>query len=352
MSHSSHTVGQYDSQVPISRANYNKAISLADAVSASNSDLIYSPSEPERAVSEVCSQSPVQDELDRIHLVEPQDLEQVSDSSRLVALKKPQGLEMEPFRLLAARLRQLRDHTRLKTLQLCSCVDNEGKSLISANLALTLARGTEKVLLIEGDLRRPCFHDLLKLSNHGHGLVNYLSGDEPLANVVCRLNSLPLWVLPAGESLASPLDFLQPQRLSTLVSVISDSFDWIIIDSPPLIPFGDASVWGQVADGTLLVVRPGVTPKKAMHQAISGPDTLKLLGIVVNESYIRDGYRGMEILTRLFEMTMAVWRCTTRRAREVIERGMEIGTRSFEMTMAAGRNITQRVRETIEKGYR
>jgi len=352
MSHSSQTVGQYDPPGTVSRPTYNNAISIADAVPESNNDLSYSSSEAERAMREVGSRSAVQNELDTIHLVEPQGVEEVSDSSRLVALKDPQALEMEPFRLLAARLRQMREHTRLKTLHLSSCVENEGKSVIAANLALTLARGTEKVLLIEGDLRRPCFHDWLKLSNHGQGLVDYLAGDEPLSNVVCRLNSPPLWVLPAGESVAPPLGFLQSQRLLNLVNVLSESFDWIIIDSPPLIPFGDGNVWGRVADGTLLVVRPGFTPKKALDKAISGPDTLKILGIVVNEPHIRDNFRSMEIVTRSFEMTVAALRHIMQRVREVIDIGIKVWARLFEMTMAGWRYITQHVRQMIEKGYR
>ena len=294
MSDSSQTVARYDPLATISPANYRNATSLADAVSVSSNDVGYASSERERFVSVVSSNSAGQDGLETIHLVETHTSEGISGNSRLVALNGAQGSEMETFRLLAARLRHLQAQTQLKLLHLSSSVENEGKSVISANLALTLARSMEKVLLIEGDLRRPCFNRLLGLNNGRHGLVDYLAGDEPITNVVSRLKNPPLWVLPAGESLASPLDLLQSQRLSNLVKIISGIFDWVIIDSPPLIPFADANVWARFADGTLLVVRPGVTPKKVLQRATSSPDKLKLVGVVVNDSSVRDQYGSKE----------------------------------------------------------
>ena len=96
------------------------------------------------------------------------------------------------------------------------------------------------------------------------------------------LYSPGFWFLPAGRPPENPLELMQTGKLSSLLVQLTASFDWIIIDSPPLLPLADTSVWARFADGVLLVVREGKTEKRQLQRGLTALDRSKLLGVVVN----------------------------------------------------------------------
>ncbi len=206
----------------------------------------------------------------------------LTPESRLVSLIDKEGLAAEKFRFLGVRLRQLQQAKSLKKLLITSTLPEEGKSLVSANLAATLARRKQqKVLLLEGDLRRPV---LAKQFGHPHipGVTEWLyKGSGPM-NSIYYLDSPGFWFLPAGRPPENPLELMQTGKLSSLLVQLTASFDWIIIDSPPLLPLADTSVWARFADGVLLVVREGKTEKRQLQRGLTALDRSKLLGVVVN----------------------------------------------------------------------
>jgi len=160
----------------------------------------------------------------------------------------------------------------------------EGKSMVAANLACTLARKQQqKILLLEGDLRRPT---LAKQFGLGKilGLTELLQGEPCTAMNICQLEDLGLWILPAGSPSRTPLELIQSRKLSMLMDQLGAWFDWIVIDSPPLMPLGDTSVWMRVADGILLVTRPGKTAKRQLQRGLEAIEQSKLLGAVLNGS--------------------------------------------------------------------
>lgn len=202
--------------------------------------------------------------------------------SHLVAITQKESLAAEKFRYLGVKLRQLQQGRNLKKILIGSTLPEEGKSMVSANLAATLARRQQqKVLLIEGDLRRPVLGQRL-----GHigldGLTEWLiEGQSPLPNIY-QLEDAGFCLIPAGSPPENPLELMQPDRLQGLLSRLSLLFDWIIIDAPPLLPLADATVWSKLSDGVLLVVREGKSEKKYLQRGLSAVDPKSLIGVVIN----------------------------------------------------------------------
>jgi protein-tyrosine kinase len=205
----------------------------------------------------------------------------VTASSRLVCFTEPDSLAAEKFRFLGVRLRQLRHHRTLQKVLITSTIPEEGKSLVSANLAGVLARRKERVLLVEGDMRRPTLAQKFNLGRLT-GLAEWLqSGLETPSNIY-RMAGLDFWLMPAGDPPANPLELMQSGRLSVLFKQVSNIFDWILVDSPPLLPLADTTVWQRLTDGTLLVAREGTTHKTQLKRGVESLKKSDLLGVVLN----------------------------------------------------------------------
>ena len=219
-----------------------------------------------------------------------EDLEQcpvlpvfIPQQNRLVSVSREENLGAEKFRFLAVRLRQLRQSRPLKKILITSTIPQEGKSTVAANLACTLARRTkQKVLLLEGDLRRPTVAAQFGLGRIP-GLCEWLCEQTQSINI-CRLEGLGLWLLPAGATPQNPLESMQSGKLAPLMNRLEAWFDWIIIDSPPVLPLADASLWSRLADGILLVTRKGITEKQQLQRGLGTLERSKLLGALVNSS--------------------------------------------------------------------
>jgi capsular exopolysaccharide synthesis family protein len=208
----------------------------------------------------------------------------VSPHSKLVCITEEQSLAAEKFRFLGVRLRHLQQKHPLKRVLVTSSMAEEGKSTIAANLACTLAkRQLQKTLLLEGDLRRPSLAQQFGLGNLP-GLSELLQGEPAPAMNIYQLEGLGFWILPAGNPPRNPLEFMQSARLSLLMDQLAGYFDWIVIDSPPVLPLADTSVWMRLADAVLLVTRPGKTEKRQLQRALEAVEQPKLLGALVNGS--------------------------------------------------------------------
>jgi capsular exopolysaccharide synthesis family protein len=209
------------------------------------------------------------------------------ESSRLVALTDPKSLGAEKFRALVARLENLREKSELKSLQITSAVVNEGKSLIAANLAVTLVKHFGyKVLLVEGDLHRPALATLLGLTDL-EGINQWWhkrQEDNEIAHYIYKLDDMPLSFLSAGSAYEQPSQILQSARFAEAFVGLVGGFDWVVVDSTPMSPTVDANLWSRLVDGALLVVREGVAPINVLKMGVRGLDNPKWLGIVLNEA--------------------------------------------------------------------
>jgi capsular exopolysaccharide synthesis family protein len=208
----------------------------------------------------------------------------VPPQGKLVCITDEDSLAAEKFRFLKVRLRHLQQKRLLKRLLITSSLPEEGKSMIAANLAYTLAKKQQqRILLLEGDLRRPSLAKQLGLGKLP-GLSELLQGEPSPAMNIYQLEGLGFWILPAGSPPADPLELLQSRELSALMDQLGAWFDWIVIDSPPVLPLGDTSVWMRLADGILLVTRPGKTEKRQLQRTLEAVEQAKLLGALLNGS--------------------------------------------------------------------
>ena len=209
--------------------------------------------------------------------------------ARLVCLTDQGGLAAEKFRVLGLKLRHLREQRKLKRIVITSSIPEEGKSLIAANLALNQSRS--KVLntvLVDGDLRRPELAHRFGFHRNLPGLSEVLRGERQLSEVVYKLEGTGLWLLPAGMTPENPLEVMQSGRLQQMLEQLEAFFDWIVIDTPPIRPLADTSLWMKLVDGVLLVTREGVCEKKQLERALEVIDRSTMLGVVVNSCSSND----------------------------------------------------------------
>jgi len=202
--------------------------------------------------------------------------------SRLVCLTDRESPTAEAIRLLGVRLRDLRQIRPLKTVLITSTIPQEGKSTISANLACVLSQtASERTLLLEGDLRRPSLLQIFGTEATA-GISDCVKDGGSQFPGIYRLEDAGCWILPAGRSPSNPLELLQSHELKILMERLTANFDWIIIDSPPVLPLADTSIWMRMVDGVLLVTRQGTTQKRQLEKGLEALDQQKLLGALVN----------------------------------------------------------------------
>jgi protein-tyrosine kinase len=207
------------------------------------------------------------------------------------------GAGVEQFRSLRSRIFQLRFQAPLKTILISSGMPGEGKTFVAANLALSLARNSVKsILLIDGDLRRGTLHTLLGAPK-APGLTEYLAGTAELTSIMQR-NLSPeitdgahnasaqclsnLTFIPAGICGDNSSEAASNHRMEDLITILSPHFDWIVIDSPPVLAVTDAVELARAADGILLVARGASTPFDVARRTQSAFNNSRILGFVLN----------------------------------------------------------------------
>jgi capsular exopolysaccharide synthesis family protein len=208
----------------------------------------------------------------------------VPPESNLVSLPDGESPASEAFHLLGVRLRHLRRQRPLKKVLVTSTIPQEGKSVVAANLACTLAlRTQQKVLLLEGDVRRPTQSKIFGIQNKP-GICEWLNGERSLVKSMYRLEVPGIWIFPAGSGTGNSLELLQSGVATPMMEQLMSWFDWVVIDSPPILPLADTSVWTNMADGILIVTRQGTTQKKQLKRGLEALGTQKLIGAVLNSA--------------------------------------------------------------------
>ena len=212
-------------------------------------------------------------------------------SPLLVAGLAPKSAAAEQYRQLRTRLAHAEGMNNLRTVLVTSPQKGEGKSLTSANLALTMAQELHrKVVIVEADLRKPSMLQLFGLPP-GPGLTEYLSGAADAKDVMRFLPDHNLTVIPAGSAATNPAELLGSTAMRRLLDALRTRFDRVILDTPPVLALADVAVLAPLVDGSLMVVRAGVTPKPAIENALRAFDSSRLLGIVLNDSGAEQDYR-------------------------------------------------------------
>jgi protein-tyrosine kinase len=191
-------------------------------------------------------------------------------------------LAAERFRTLRSRLHQISEAQKLRIVLVTSATSAEGKSFVCANLAQSLIHKQDRrVLLIDADMRLPTQH-----KNFGAprtpGLSNYLRGEAREGEVLQKGSDSNLFLLPAGDEIPNPSELLLSDKMKQLLKFSADTFDWVIVDSPPTLPVHDASVLADLCDGVLLVVRAASTDFEMAGKAAEEFRQKNLLGVVFN----------------------------------------------------------------------
>lgn len=238
---------------------------------------------PEGERSYVAAMAPVAAEsVSRLKSV-PVHQVNVERFSRLAFQSGPHGPAADRFRFLRMRLRELWKTKNLRRLLITSPLPQDGKSTVALNLATALCeRGTRSVLVIEGDLYRSTIERELDLTG-APGMAECLKqhGLNPMS-LVCRLDPLGWYFLPAGDCDGNATELLQSDRLAGVIQALAPHFDWVLIDSPPVAPLTDALSLAKQADASLLVVRAERTPREAVESAIGLLGKDHVLAILLN----------------------------------------------------------------------
>jgi capsular exopolysaccharide synthesis family protein len=189
----------------------------------------------------------------------------------------------EQLRLLASRVRVRGREKRLRTIGVVSAAPGEGKTTVAIGLARALGSGgRERVLLVEADLRRPALDKTLGLPPNAAGVVKYLEGGMTALVIRKLAGSAGSWVLSAGGGAFRQPEVLASPRMATLLEAATRSFDYVVLDCPPLMTVADAVLLQDHVDGFVFVVRARHAPREAVQRAVSLLKAGSILGTVLN----------------------------------------------------------------------
>ena len=221
-------------------------------------------------------------DLDRLlELVDEVPFRAATDSL-LIDVSRPHEAPMEEFRTLRTRLNHMKTLQPIHSIVVTSASPAEGKSLSATNLALAQAHlANNTTLLADFDFRRPIIHTLFGI-DRSPGITDYLLGKVPLHKAMHKIHGTNLYVMTAGEAVINPLELLNLREVKSMMDRLPELFNWIILDSPPLLFAADASLLGTLCHGTLLVVRIGHTTIDSVTRAMQSLCNNNVLGIIVN----------------------------------------------------------------------
>ncbi len=231
-----------------------------------------------------------------IHPAMLQDVQMVPFSpapeSHLLDLNNSHETPAEEFRTLRTRLNHLQTLQPLHTIVVTSPSPAEGKTFSAVNLALAQSHLAESsVLLGDFDLRRPIVHNLFQI-DRSPGLSDFLLGKCTFAQALRRVESMNLYLLPAGSPVKNPLELLNMRQAKLLFEELPRIFNWAVFDTPPLLFSADANLLATMADGTILVVKIGSTTFDNVTRAMQSLCENNVLGIVAN------GARASELYSK------------------------------------------------------
>ena len=219
-------------------------------------------------------------------------------SPRVVTLSNSQPLISSSYQMLQANLKFIRSDHPLRMFVVASSVGQEGKSEVCANLAVSMAQVGRRVLLIDADMRSPSQHRLWNVLNR-IGLSHVLVGEGKLEDALLPVAD-NVTLLPAGVVPPNPLALVDSERMAALMQQLSAQYDYVILDSPPLIGAADAAVLGKMADGVLLIVRPrqvdsasALAAKSLLNRADA-----EVLGFVANGIDVKNEHDDYVSMTR------------------------------------------------------
>jgi receptor protein-tyrosine kinase len=208
-----------------------------------------------------------------------------SPDASLLDSSRPSESPAEEFRSLRTRLNHLQSLQPIHNIVLTSASPAEGKSFSATNLALAQAQlEGNMTLLADFDFRRPVIHTFFQVPR-SPGITDYLQGKATLEEVVKRIEGTNLCIMPAGEAVLNPLELLNLPEVKHMLDLLPSIFNWVILDTPPLLFAADANLLATLCHGLVMVVRIGNTTIDAVTRAMGSLCQNNILGIIVNGAH-------------------------------------------------------------------
>lgn len=210
----------------------------------------------------------------------------------LVALTDPNSVPAEQFKKIRTILSQLRVAKKCRTIMVTSSVPQEGKTMTSCNLGVTVTQGLDDhAVLIDCDLRRPMVHQQFGF-NGRPGLADYLTGRNELSQIIHEVPGLRLKIIPAGRSRENSAELLSSDRMADFLEEIKVKYKdhYILLDTTPILLTSEAAVLARLVEGIILVILAGKTSSDAVKRAIKEIDQAKIIGAVLNNVESSGGY--------------------------------------------------------------
>jgi receptor protein-tyrosine kinase len=201
--------------------------------------------------------------------------------AHLINVERPHEIPGEEFRTLRTRLNHMQSQQDLHAIVVTSASPAEGKTFTAINLALAQAQLESPVLLADLDLRRPVVHNMFQCEK-APGFSDFLLADRRLEECVRRIEGTNLYFMPAGTQVRNPLELLNMKQVKYSIDAFRKVFNWVILDTPPLLFSADANLLATLTDGTLIVVRIGSTTYDTVTRAMQSLCENNVLGIVAN----------------------------------------------------------------------
>ena len=201
----------------------------------------------------------------------------------LIARENPKSPVSEAYRTIRTNIQFAGVDKAMKTIVFTSTAQDEGKSTVVANLGIVMAQAGQKVVIMDCDFRNPTQHRLFKLQNKG--LSNCIATGKDVLEIVQSSGTPGLDILTSGPVAPNPSEILASNRMKTVIDELKEKYDYVLIDTPPVLPVTDSSVIGSIADGTILLTAWNqITPSMAKEAKTRLEQAgAKILGVVLNK---------------------------------------------------------------------
>ena len=202
---------------------------------------------------------------------------------QLITVREPKSIVSEQFKTIRTNINFSMPDEDLRTIVITSTTPGEGKSTSSSNIAVVFAQSGKKVLLVDGDMRKPTVHHTFKLKNV-RGLSNLLTRQFDVEEVVQKTDVEGLSVITSGPIPPNPAELIASQTMDRLIESLLEQYDFIIFDAPPVLSVTDAQILANKCDGTILVVQTAKTEKDSILKAkeVLVASKANMIGVILN----------------------------------------------------------------------
>src|SRR5690554_3686586 len=210
------------------------------------------------------------------------------DYNYLLAKEQPLSYGTENLQKTILNLEFSNVDNKFKTIQVTSTTQSEGKTTVLSNLAYLLGQRDKKVLVIDLDLRRPKFHHVVRAANE-NGLTDYLLGEQKLEDVTKTSEQFGFDYIVAGKRITAIANALTSKKLTDLLELLKDKYDYILLDTPPTYLVSDAYYISKIVDGVLYVIGQNIARKKEVREGITELNKIQtpIIGIILSQVKLR-----------------------------------------------------------------